>query len=190
MSVAVQYETARPGRKRKPARRQKEPTTRAGRKAYREAIAKDHGTPELAERRAELSGDPRVEIAPLAIMLARGDISERQRDAGVKYASLRPVHFGAALPSAAPLEPQRGRSLSAYDPERDARSWAFLKAARARLTRPERTEVDRVAVYDDLPGWWRRLKAGRGRPGDVDKRAALLSGLDALAAHFGLDRRR
>lgn len=178
MNVALQYETARPGRKRKPIEK------RAPR------MGRDTGTPELALKRAALAGkgDPTLAASALGVMEARGFLSGEQHRAGVRYASLRAIHLGHGGPAQGGMEVGRGRSLDAYDEEGDAKDWQRFKAAHEALRRHGalvKSEVDGAAVHDRLPGWWWRLREGKQRPGDERRHAAIRDGLDTLALLFG-----
>ena len=184
MTMALQYDTARPGRKRKPIEK------RAPR------MGRDLGTPELAAKRAALAGkgDPTLAASALGVMEARGFLSGEQHRAGVRYANMRRLHMGSDGVAACVLamEPH-GRPLEAEDEERDVKDWARFKAAHEALRRAGalvKSEVDGVAVHDRLPGWWWRLREGKPRPGDERRQAALRDGLDSLAVLFGYKTRR
>jgi len=181
---------------------------RAGRKRKLDAVRRkstriarrpaDAGTPELYARRALIVGadgarDPRSGD-PLGILRLSGHISQIQMDAGWIYTVMRWRAFGKPTPYthiyeryATGLTGHGGGGASLY-PDTDMRARDIFARGDNVLRNAGRlawSETRRVSVEHRLPAWFWRAKTGPLGKADAIERAALLRGLDALAAAYG-----
>lgn len=180
MTPATEVKMARPGRKRLAGRR-----TRSGRLA-RTPQAADRGTEQLQAVRAWLAqgGNPDLTAYPLGILLANGEISERQHEAGCRYAWLHAIVFGRTSYAAMAFERvSRGRCDDSDDKWRAVQAARLRAVARKLKAQPAvlRSTVDSIAIYERTPRW---LKPVMPRVSDVREAGLLLQALDILAAHF------
>lgn len=147
-------------------------------------------TPEVVARRAYLAGpggDPALTTCTLDLLHTRGCLTEPQQRAGLRYAYLRRVLYGAGTASAAGAVP--GNPLPEDRIVKLRAEFDRLSAALHDAGRRAKTAVDNAAVYDRWPGWFRATLAQRiPRRGDREERTALLVGLDSLAVALGLIR--
>jgi hypothetical protein len=158
--------------------------TRSGRlsRAYA-TTCRDNGTEQVQARRLALCNGSPAELSGsvLGILLANGHISVEQYRAGERYAWLRAVSFGLARPDVSfdHVDPYSPRLRS---DEQLARLRERFEAVVGRLGRDQKHALDVIVIETRLPGWFRRVKLGRGlSPADDAEREALLSGLKALA---------
>jgi len=127
-------------------------------------------------------GDPVLSTHPLDIMWARGQISEKQNEAGWAYYKLRRSIVGHAEPKAARLEEYIGAGSIAdsyvEDVERDGARWETYFRAERELhgTGGHRYRVTRDLIFGNMP-----------RPHLISE---IRSGLDILVSAFGLGKRR
>jgi hypothetical protein len=178
--MAHKRKVRRSGRPRKPG-----PRTASGRlsRTYKGAAC-DHGSRDAERHRVELvnGSDQALAASPIGVLLANGHITPEQERAGRRYGWLRSVSFGVGRPSVAYdwIEPHDPRLRS------DARQAALRQRFEdlvARLDPNQKVAIDHLLVDQRLPTWFRIAKSGRPpRPVDELERAALISGLDALAA--------
>jgi len=122
---------------------------------------------------------------PLGILLARQWIDVAEQNAGLRYARLYALLWGAGRPRVCNLT---GRSFPSPLPECDvahSRLESLFNSARARLQaegRRSRDIVEDVAVFQRLPAW-ALSDAPLGRS-DVQSYRRLRSGLTALVSLF------
>ncbi len=145
-------------------------------------------TPEQERRRLILTG-PGAPAAwaeyPLGVLRARGWLTERQHDAGCRYAWLFRVAIGGERLAASNLT---GRSFTG--PEQRSEAWIAARTrdyGRARdllqgLASQTRHLVEDVSIYQRLPSFCLERRYLRGRERRMLARLQL--GLDHLAAEF------
>lgn len=145
-------------------RRRLKSRTRSGR-ISRAGKPREAGTPELQAKRRALVGenaDPALSTAALDIMYARGQLTQEQRDSGIRYRFVRSCLYGSPWPvKTTPGTWVEEARIKALQSEFDGMV--------SRLTAPQRAAVDHVSVLDHFP--------------DNDQvRSDLIAGLNMLAS--------
>ena len=155
-------------------------TNRRRGRPRKEPHGPDRGTPEAQRKRRELvgSGNPSLAAYPLGVLLARGQISQAQHDAGCRYAWLRGRALGSTttrgmfkliFPSG-PI-PDTTQAVQASVEYR----WREASEALLQVSRLAKEAVDHVAVYQRLPRWLSTqsaLAVRPARPADTRARRA------------------
>jgi hypothetical protein len=174
-------------RKAKRSTRPRKPGTRtpSGRlsRAYKGA-ARDEGTRDAERHRLALvnGGDPALASSPLGILLANGCIDRDQERAGQRYAAVRAILFGPGRPSVSSDVDEPHTPTLRTDEHLEGLRNRFESMVR-QLGPDQKVALDHVVVDGKLPTWFSLTKARRQlRPVDEAERAALLDGLERLAA--------
>jgi hypothetical protein len=173
-------------RKRRASRRNDDrPRTASGRisRAYKGA-ARDDGTRDAERHRLALvnGADPALAAHPLGVLLANGHISREQERAGHRYAAVRAILFGPGRPSVSSDVDEPHTPTLRTDEHLEGLRNRFESMVR-QLGPDQKVALDHVVVDGKLPTWFSLTKARRQlRPVDEAERAALLDGLERLAA--------
>lgn len=143
--------------------------------------ARDTGTKETQAKRAYLinGSDPQLAASASGILLANGFLIKHQHAAALTYGWAHALTFGRPWRQACPLGDRTGTAPS---DERLVKAKAKLAEMDSKLTPDQRQAVGNVAVFGFIPIWlWTERLKLRSLPEDAAERAALVSGLDALA---------
>ena len=145
-------------------------------------------------------GETRLDIAmaesPLALMRAKGVLTEAQYEAGWRFAVARYRVFGRPFERAGSYSEWvggNGDNSEARDPDRDSQNAMAYKSVWEVLHRVSRLaalEVLNATVHQRVPGWWARWGLLTIRAGDVRRQSQFFAGLNALVAYYGLEQRR
>jgi hypothetical protein len=146
-------------------------------RAY-QGVAKETVTPELLAKKLTLvnrAADPALSASAASILFAHNAITREQHDAAGAY------HLCYALTFGTPWHRPTGDGRPVSD-EILARAKIEPDAMVAALDHEQKQQIDNVVICNWLPGWfYARLGIGRGLPSDERERAALITGLEALA---------
>ena len=134
---------------------------------------KDFGTPELAMRRAELTGmgDPALSTTALGILFAHGFIDRDEYDAGETYAKLYCKAFGKPFPRAGQMSDLVHSSVTTeyaiLDYEQNDAKKKYFQADKHLRKQGEATRrvVFETAVESIIPAWWRYDVSAESRKG-------------------------
>jgi hypothetical protein len=143
--------------------------------------ARDVGTAEMLAKRAYLinGSDPQLAATASGILRANHAISREQYDAAMVYAWAHAMIYGRPWRHACPLGERDG-----HEAPEDLLllAKAKLQDMDGRLTAEQRLAVANLSVFGFWPGWFMAQKQGlRAMPGDERDRAALVTGLEAIA---------
>jgi hypothetical protein len=151
-------------------------------RAHKSPDLRDQGTAEFQSKRAYLinGSDPQLAATTSGILLANEMITQEQHTAALRYAWAHALTFGRPWNQACPLAGPGGGTIPSDRQLEVAKEQ--LDTWNARLNPAQRLAVSNVAVFGQLPMWFvaERHKL-RVMPQDARDRAALLSGLDAIA---------
>jgi hypothetical protein len=167
-----------------PRPRKKGPRSKSGRlsRAY-QGPARDNGTPEL--RRHKLgavngAADPALSATPASILFAHGILNRDQLAAADDYH--RAYRRCFSLPDFGTCLLGDGARPPLMSEDSLERARQDLDAMVRRLSPEQKMQIDNLVISAWIPTWF-FSERGIGRPlaTDAGERAALLSGLDALA---------
>jgi hypothetical protein len=141
------------------------------RRQQRDAV--DRGTPELAAKRAALSGDPTLSTCPLDLALSKGVIAPETHAAAGYFAACRALVYGSPHPKALDLLRVSGAITIPNASEAEGR----YRDACERLRRCGPGVLDAVetfVVHERFPLWLVKGAPARSRDHVMSGMAALL----------------
>ena len=124
------------------------------------------------------SGDPALSAYPLGVLLANGDINEREHAAACNYAWLHQAIFGRHSLAAISWEYRsRGRNTERDREVEERKLREIHEILRNHAPRRCRAALDNLAIYERLPRW---MKPVRPREGDIADARFFKFALDLL----------